>query len=67
MHCLKVDSRIEYLKEFIREKEQFLTELWIEEVEFEVIIEERNYVDMNLELNNDIYTWIRKEDMEEQE
>ena len=62
-----VDSRIEYLKEFIREKEQFLTELWIEEVEFEVIIEERNYVDMNLELNNDIYTWIRKEDMEEQE
>lgn len=60
-----VGAHVEYLKEFLREKEKFLTELWVEEAEFEVIIEERNGPGMNLELNNDIYTWIRKDNMEE--
>ena len=60
-----IDKQVDYLKEFLREKEKFLTELWLEGVEFEVIIEERNFDGMNLELNNDIYTWIRKEDMED--
>lgn len=62
-----VGARVEYLKDFLREKEKFLEELWIEGVEFEVIIEERNFSDMNLELNNDIYTWIRKDETKEKE
>ena len=57
---------IEMIKGFLAEKEQFLQELWIDGVEFEVMIEEHNEEGMSLELNNDIYTWIAKEDVSEE-
>ncbi len=56
-----LDCHIDMIKNFLKEKEQFLQELWVDDVEFEVLIEEHNEPGMNLELNNDIYTWIRKE------
>lgn len=52
-----LECHLDMIKGFLREKNQFLQELWLDGVEFEVIIEEG----MNLQLNNDIYTWIRKE------
>ena len=58
-----LDQHVQMIKEFLKEKEQFLQELWIENVEFEVEIEEHNEEGMSLELNNDIYTWIRKDDV----
>ena len=57
-----LDCHIDTIKEFLREKENFLQELWVEGAEFEVIIEEHNEEGMALDLNNDIYTWIRKDD-----
>ena len=56
-----LDCHIAMVKDFLIEKEQFLKELWVEEAEFEVIIEEHNEEGMSLELNNDVYTWIRKD------
>jgi len=55
-----LDCHLEMIKEFLREKERFLQELWVDGVEFEVIIEEHNEDGMSRELNNDIYTWIPK-------
>jgi len=56
-----LDSHVRMIKSFLVEKEQFLQELWVDGVEFEVIIEEHNEYGMSLDLNNDIYTWIPKE------
>ena len=56
-----IDSHVNLIKSFLTEKEKFLQELWVEGAEFEVIVEEYNGEGMNLELNNNIYTWIRKE------
>ena len=47
-------------EEFLKEKEKFLQELWVEEAEFEVIITEHEDRE-NLDLNYDIYTWVRKD------
>ena len=55
-----IDVHTDMIKEFLKEKDDFLTQLWLEGVEFEVHIEEHNEDGMNLELNNDIYTWIPK-------
>lgn len=55
-----LNPHIDMIKEFLEEKDNFLTQLWIEGIEFEVYIEEHNEEGMNLELNNDIYTWIPK-------
>ena len=57
-------QHVEMIKEFLIEKERFLQELWLEGAEFEVVIEEHNEEGMSLDLNNDIYTWIRKENSE---
>lgn len=56
-----LDCHVDMIKEFLTEKEQFLQELWIDGVEFEVMIEEHNEEGMSRELNNDIYTWIVKD------
>lgn len=56
-----LDCHVKMVKNFLKEKGQFLQELWVEGAEFEVIIEEHNEPGMSLELNNDIYTWIRKD------
>ena len=56
-----LDSHVRMIKSFLVEKEQFLQELWVDGVDFEVIIEEHNEYGMSLDLNNDIYTWIPKE------
>lgn len=55
-----LDSHVRMVKNFLMEKEQFLQELWVDGVEFEVIIEEHNEEGMALDMNNDIYTWIPK-------
>lgn len=57
-----LDQHVEMIKNFLIEKEDFLQKLWIEEREFDVVIEEHNEEGMNLELNNDIYTWVERED-----
>ena len=62
-YCIKydvLDTHTDMIKEFLREKDEFLTELWLEGVKFEVYIEEHNEDGMNLELNNNVYTWIPK-------
>ena len=58
-----LDQHVQMIKDFLQEKEQFLQELWIENAEFEVEIEELNGEGMNLQLNNNIYTWTRKDDV----
>lgn len=55
------DAHAQMIKDFLLEKKQFLQELWIEEVTFEVLVEEHYEDGMNLELNNNVYTWVRKE------
>lgn len=55
-----IDVHTDMIKEFLKGKDEFLTQLWLEGVEFEVHIEEHNEDGMNLELNNNIYTWIPK-------
>ena len=59
-----IDQHTKLIKTFLEEKKEFLHELWVEQVEFEVIVEDWNIPGMNLELNNNVYTWIRKEEME---
>lgn len=59
-----LDQHVKMIKDFLSEKELFLQELWLEGAEFEVVIEEHNEDGMNLDLNNDVYTWIRKKDSE---
>ena len=56
-----LEQHVDMIKDFLKEKEQFLQELWIEGVEFEVKIEECNEEGMSLDRNNNIYTWIKKE------
>ena len=56
-----LDQHVDIVKDFLKEKNSFLSQLWIENMEFEVYIEEHNEDGMNLELNNNIYTWIPKE------
>ena len=55
-----IDSHVQVIRDFLMEKSKFLQELWLEGVEFEVVIEEHNEEGMSKELNNDVYTWIRK-------
>lgn len=55
-----LDSHIDVVKRFLREKDNFLTQLWIEGVEFEVYVEEHDEGEEGMELNFDTYTWIPK-------
>lgn len=55
-----LDIHTDMIKDFLKEKQQFLKELWIDGAEFEVIVEEHYEDGMNLELNNNIYEWIKK-------
>ena len=57
-----LEYHVEMIKDFLKEKELFLHELWNEGVEFDVIVQEFNGEGMNLELNNNIYTWIKREE-----
>lgn len=55
-----LDIHTDMIKDFLKEKQQFLKELWIDGAEFEVFVEEHYEDGMNLELNNNIYEWIKK-------
>ncbi len=55
-----LDIHTDMIKDFLKEKQQFLKELWIDGAKFEVIVEEHYEDGMNLELNNNIYEWIKK-------
>lgn len=56
-----LDIHVQTIKDFLQQKKFFLEELWIEEATFEVLVEEHYEDGMNHELNNNVYTWIRKE------
>lgn len=55
-----LDSHVNMIKEFLRQKDAFLTQLWIKGVEFDIHVE-KHYEEVEMELNFDIYTWIPKE------
>ena len=55
-----LDCQVAMIKEFLKEKEQFLYELWVEEAEFELMIEEHKERN-DSDLNYDTYVWIRKD------